>query len=118
VDAPAIIIEVGRNVRLADVPATFIGSGDQFWLNETYDLDIAISAAAETTNVTTDNLVNATPQPFLAVLKANGVTGLVVSANSFPGALGVLHPSSNGKTSAICANRYGGGTAITEPACP
>jgi hypothetical protein len=56
VNAPAVIIEVASNVRLNNLPETFIGSGGFFWLNETYDLDIKISAAAETTNSTDDPL--------------------------------------------------------------
>jgi hypothetical protein len=46
-------------------------------------------------------------KPYLAVLKANHVSGLVVSANSWPGALGVMHPASSDNTSSVCANRFG-----------
>ena len=56
VDFPSAIIEVAKDVRRTVVPQTFIGSGGQDWLNESYDIDILVSVAMETVDVQTDPL--------------------------------------------------------------
>lgn len=55
-EAPAAIIEVGHGVRRTTVPATFIGGGGVDWLNESYDIDVAVSVAEETVDTDGDPL--------------------------------------------------------------
>lgn len=65
-NAPDIIIEVSSNVRLSNVPSTFIGSGGADWLNEVYDLDIKVSAAGETTDAQGDLGLSQTAWTYVA----------------------------------------------------
>lgn len=54
--APGGIIEIASDVRRVPVPTTFRGNGGQFWLNESYDISVDISAAAETIDTDVDTL--------------------------------------------------------------
>ena len=56
--------------------------------------------------------------PYLAVIKANGVDGLTVTGNHFPGAYDIFQPSSAGNTSVIeCGNTYGVGGTSKDGTC-
>lgn len=51
-DLPDNVIAIGE-VRRTVAPATFIGSGGLFWLEETYDIDVVCSAWSGSANADT-----------------------------------------------------------------